>query len=134
MNVLVDTPIWSLALRRKTGQEAETTFELAALLDEGRVAIMGPIRQEILSGIREDAQFDRLRQQLRSFPDTAITSRDHEEAARFYNVCRKRGIQGSNTEFLICAVASRNKFSIFTTDQDFAHYSNVLPVVLHEMR
>jgi len=133
MKVLVDTPIWSLALRRRVRSEnAATTSELAALVEDGRVAIIGPIRQELLSGIREHAQFDRLREHLRAFSDIEITGDDYEEAASFYNRCRAKGIQGSNTDFLICAIAVRNDYSIFTTDDDFMNYARVLPIVLHE--
>jgi predicted nucleic acid-binding protein len=133
MKVLVDTPIWSLALRRKTRQEnASTKSELASLVEDGRVAMIGPIRQEVLSGIKERAHFDRLREHLRAFSDTEITSDDYEEAASFYNRCRGKGIQGSNTDFLICAIAARNEFSIFTTDADFTHFAKVLPIALHD--
>ncbi|HEX7154151.1 MAG TPA: PIN domain-containing protein [Thermoanaerobaculia bacterium] len=133
MNVLVDTAVWSLALRRKSGRGNETaTLELASLIHERRVAIIGPIRQELLSGIKERAQFDRLRDNLRAFSDTEITSADYEEAAAFYNRCREKGIQGSNTDFLICAVAVRREFSIYTTDEDFTHFARVLPIVLHQ--
>ena len=93
--------------------------------------MIGPIRQELLSGIRESTQFNRLREHLRAFPDTEITSDDYEDAASFFNRCRAQGIQGSNTDFLICAIAVRNQFSIFTTDGDFTHFSRVLPIVLH---
>lgn len=133
MKVLVDTPIWSLALRRKrsSGTDASVTSELASLVQDGRVAMIGPIRQELLSGIRESTQFNRLREHLRVFPDTEITSDDYEDAAAFFNRWRAQGIQGSNTDFLICAIAVRNQFSIFTTDGDFTHFSRVLPIVLH---
>src|SRR5882762_5170303 len=120
MKVLVDTTIWSLVLRRKIRPEnASTKSKLASLIGDGRVAIIGPIRQELLSGIRERAHFDRLRDHLRVFSDTDITLDDYEAAASFHNQCRARGIQGSNTDFLICAIASRKEFSIFTTDVDF---------------
>ena len=132
MKVLVDTPIWSLALRRKNqAANASIRSELSSLVEDGRVTIIGPIRQEILSGVKERAQFDRLREHLRAFPDVDITSDDYEEAASFYNRCRARGLQGSNTDFLICAIAARNEFSIFTTDKDFGHFAKVLPIVLH---
>jgi predicted nucleic acid-binding protein len=132
MKVLVDTPIWSLALRRKRSSvRAQATSELAALVQDGRVAMIGPIRQELLSGIKESAQFERLREHLRAFSDTAITSDDYDEAAAFYNRCRAKGIQGSNTDFLICAVAARNQFAIFTTDDDFLYFSKILPLALH---
>ncbi len=133
MKVLVDTPIWSLALRRKSRPENESTRSaLASLVEDGRVAMIGPIRQEILCGIKESAQFDRLREHLRAFPDIEILSSDYEEAASFFNRCRGKGIQGSNTDFLICAIAARNGFPIFTTDGDFTHFAGILPIVLHD--
>jgi len=132
MKVLVDTPIWSLALRRRSRPENEPMkSELASLVSDGRVAIIGPIRQELLSGIRERAQFDQLREHLRAFTDTELTLDDYEEAASFFNRCRAKGIQGSNTDFLICAIAARAGFPIFTTDADFSHFAKVLPIALY---
>ena len=93
--------------------------------------MIGAVRQEILSGIKEQVQFDRLRDHFRAFPDSVVTTDDHEEAAAFFNRCREKGIQGSNTDFLICAVAVRNGFAIFTTDDDFEHFAKVLPIALH---
>lgn len=135
MKVLVDTAVWSLALRRRASvARSVITTELAALVQDGRVAMIGPIRQEILSGIKERAQFNKLRDHLRAFPDFEISSHDHEEAAALFNRCREKGIQGSNTDFLICAVAARHEFSIFTTDGDFKHFARFLPIVLHHAR
>lgn len=134
MKVLVDTSVWSAALRRKSRAANEgITGALASLVQDGRVAIIGAIRQELLSGIRERSQFERLRDHLRAFPDTAVTADDHEEAAAFFNQCREQGIQGSNTDFLICAIAARHGFPIFTTDADFARFAKILPIALHTM-
>lgn len=133
MKVLVDTSIWSHGLRRRTGGDAASTAELASLVQDGRVAMIGPIRQELLSGIKERAQFERLREHLSAFPDTEIVSEDYEEAASYFNRCRAKGIHASNTDFLICAVAVRNDFSIFTSDQDFTQFVKVLPIVLHDL-
>jgi predicted nucleic acid-binding protein len=133
MKVLIDTSIWSLVLRRKNRPvDAGAHGELVTLIDDDRVVMIGPIRQELLSGIADRAQFDELREHLRAFPDFEITSDDYEEAARCFNRCREKGIQGSHTDFLICAVALRHELSIFTTDDDFKHYAKVLPIVLHE--
>jgi predicted nucleic acid-binding protein len=131
VTVLVDTSVWSLVLRRKTavGHE-DLRSRLASLIEDGRVAMIGPVRQELLSGIKDHSQFIRLRDHLRAFPDTEITAEDYEEAAAYFNRCRDEGIQGSNTDFLICAVASRRGFSIFTTDLDFQHFAKLLPIVL----
>lgn len=94
--------------------------------------MIGPIRQEILSGIRNDSQFNKLRKHLESFPDLPILTNDYVRAAKFFNLCRSKGIQGSNTDFLICAVAVQNKFSIFTTDKDFELFSKHIKIILHQ--
>jgi predicted nucleic acid-binding protein len=134
MKVLVDTPIWSLVLRRKIRPE-RVSFEsdLASLVVDGRVAIIGPIRQELLSGIREQAHYDRLRDHLLAFPDAEILQDDYEAAASFHHLCRSKGVQGSNTDFLICAVAARSGFPIFTTDIDFTLFAKILPIVLYPL-
>lgn len=134
MNVVVDTAVWSVALRRKRGPEPTEVGELAELIQEGRVLMLGPIRQEILSGLRETKQFQKLRDHLQAFPDVALSERDFENAAECFNRCRARGVQGSNTDFLICAVALRLDASIFTTDEDFKHFARVLKPRLHAVR
>ena len=132
MKVLVDTSVWSAALRRRPGAERSALpRQLAALIEDGRATIIGPIRQEVLSGIKATAQFEKLREHLRAFPDIEITSADYEQAASFFNQCREKGVQGSNTDFVICAVAVRHKFEIFTVDKDFTHFAKILPITLH---
>jgi predicted nucleic acid-binding protein len=119
--MLVDTCAWSLLLRRRRneGMKDEEQLMLAALREairEGRVAIIGPIRQEILSGIRETAQFEKLRSALEPFPDEMLTTGDFEEAARFFNLCRRSGVECGATDALICAVAARERCAILTSD------------------
>ena len=96
--------------------------------------MIGPIRQELLSGMKEQRQFEKLRDRLRAFPDLGLGLADYEEAASCFDICRARGIQGSNMDFLICAVAKRHELSIFTTDRDFTEYKKHLPFRLHEPR
>jgi predicted nucleic acid-binding protein len=71
---------------------------------------------------------------LRSFPDLEIETADYEEAAAAFNRCCKRGIQVSNTDFLICAAALRRDLTVYTTDGDRHHYARVLRLKLHEPR
>ena len=134
MNVLVDTSVWSLALRRAKRVDDSAPRELAELIREGRVVMVGPVRQELLSGIKVKAQFDLLREHLQSFPDLDLETTDYEEAAAAFNRCRERGIQGSNTDFLVCAAAIRRDLAIYTTDGDFKYYARVLKLNLHESR
>jgi predicted nucleic acid-binding protein len=130
----VDTSVWSAALRRSRGGESPVVSELKTLIGEHRVEIIGPVRQEILSGIREESHFTRLQQHLEAFPDLALRTEDFITAASYFNLCRARGIQGSNTDFLLCSVAVRNGLAIFTTDKDFAFFAQHLPISLHQTR
>ncbi len=131
MKVLVDTSVWSLALRRRAPSDAAPARELAVLIRAGRVAMIGPIRQEILSGVRTAAAFETLRDRLSAFPDESLEAADFERAAQHFNTCRARRVQGSNTDFLLCAVAERRNIPILTTDEDFPRYSKILPISLH---
>ena len=134
MNIVIDTSVWSLALRRQPSSRASEALELAHLVREGRAAILGPVRQELLSGVRGEQQYEALRRHLRAFPDIALEAEDYEEAASFFTRCRAKGVQGSNTDFLICAVAARRRFGILTADTDFLHFAKVLPIELHSPR
>lgn len=134
MKVLVDTSVWSLALRRDRPATDGFVRELAELIDEQRVVLIGPIRQELLSGIRNPLQFSTLRDHLRAFPDLPLHPVDYEQAAEFFNLCRRQGVQGSNTDFLLCAVAANHNLAILSSDHDFQSFADHLPIVLHPLR
>jgi hypothetical protein len=137
MNVVVDTSAWSLAFRRVRGSsqsDALVVAELTELIQEGRVLLAGPIRQELLSGISDDGQFKNLRDRLRAFNDLDIRGPDYERAAEFSSICRREGVLGSHIDFLICSAAAANGASILTMDKDFKRYAKHIPVTLHEPR
>jgi predicted nucleic acid-binding protein len=100
MKILIDTPIWSKALRRRK-----------IISDDKNIV-------------------DNLKEKMNGFNDFPIGTADYELAAEYSNICRKNGIRGSNTDFLICALAVRNNFEIFTTDGDFNQYKKYLPIKL----
>ena len=132
MKVLVDTCIWSLALRRKKQPTSNVEIaEFQELIKEVRVQMIGPIRQEILSGIKRKQQFSKLKKILSAFPDLPLASEDFELAAEYFNTLRSKGIQGSNTDFLICAVSTRNNMPIFLIDNNFNHYQKHISIALH---
>jgi len=132
VNVIVDTSIWSRILRHKGQTQEKYAERLMQLIEEGRVVMLGPIRQEILSGIKEKKQFNLLTEHLTAFPDYQIITKDYEIAAEYFNICRAKGVQGSNTDFLICAAAVNNNFSIYTSDKDFTLFKKYLPVKLED--
>ena len=137
MLVLVDTPIWSLALRRAlielSPHEQLLTSALKELIRDGRAQLLDPVRQELLSGIRQEKTFTELRDYLRAFDEPNLDLADYEEAAHIHNRCRSQGIAASSIDFLICAAAIRREWQIFTTDQDFTHYAKACPLRLYNL-
>ena len=132
MKVLVDTSVWSLALRRSAKAANVETDELKKLIQNQSVVMLGSIRQELLSGIRELAQYEHLRERLSAFSNQILNDNCYELAAKMFNDCRAKGVQGSNTDFLICAAAQLNQLAIYTTDQDFMRYQKILGISLYQ--
>ena len=130
MSVLVDSSIWSEVFRYSKAVSSNRHSRLKDFIKQGQVKVIGPIRQEILSGISVQKEFDALREYLSFFPDEEMVSSDYNLAAEMYNTCRARGIQGSHTDFLICAVSCRLSLSIYTSDKDFKRYAKHLPIEL----
>lgn len=126
MMYLVDTCIWSLALRRNEPKQVKVIDIFSDLIDQKLVVLCGPVRQELLSGIKSQAQFKQLRTHLSYFEDLAITTSDYELAAEYFNLCRLNGVQGSNTDFLLCALAVNNNLKLLTTDKDFLNYKRII--------
>jgi predicted nucleic acid-binding protein len=138
MNTLVDTSVWSFALRWKLADlsdgEKAIVAELSELAKEGRVRIIGPVWQELLSGIKTDAQYEKLRVALQVFPDEPLQTQDYESAAKASNDCRTKGVVVSAVDVLICATALARDWNIYTSDPDFRNYAKVLPIRLHKPR
>ena len=128
IKVLIDTSIWSDILRKDYDSPHEET--VSNFINTGRVVIIGAIRQELLSGIKNENSFKKLKKYLRSFEDVDLISEDYEIAADFYNKCRGKGVQGSHIDFLICAVAHRRNHIIFTADNDFKRFKKHLEIEL----
>ena len=123
-----------MALRRSGAlaeEDRALVDELHELIDDVRVAMIGPIRQELLSGIASQAQFEALKEKLQAFEDLPLGRDDHERAAGFYNTCRSYGVLGSQADLLICAVGTGMGIPIFTSDKEFLLYAQHLPISLH---
>lgn len=135
--ILIDTTIWSLALRRRpedlNDQERLLVAEWSRLVRRGQAILIGPIRQEILSGIKDEKAFEAIRESLGDFRYIDVQPTDYDTAAAFFNRCRSRGISGTSIDLLICAVAHRSELPIFSTDPDFGHYAPHVGIELHQL-
>ena len=133
MSLLVDSCVWSLSFRRRPEARLSTdqrrmVVELQQAITEGRVAIVGVIRQEVLSGIRERTQFHNTQHALEPFPDEEMVPADYIEAARLYNLCLDQGVQCGSIDILIAAVAARKNFTVFTYDRALISCLEVLGI------
>lgn len=136
MKVLVDTSVWSLALRRPkqvtlNPKQQNTVAQLADLIRDGRAVMIGAIRQELLSGIKAPTGFNTLKHALAAFEDMPLATQDYEKAAEVFNTCRAGGVQGSSTDFLMCAVSINYQLPIFSVDNDFLGYQKYVGVALY---
>ena len=131
--ILVDTGVLSLAYRRRRRNEPEPRAAAVLrrlIIDDVPLAIPGIVLQEVLSGIRAQAQFDRLRKMLESFPVVIAAEQHHIIAARIANACRGRGIAASSVDCLIAALAILNHDILFTLDEDFARMARACDLKL----
>ena len=104
MKLLVDTSMWSLALRRKntaslSPDEQRLKAKLVQAIQDARVAMLGLLRQELLSGIKEKAQFEKVKAALNPYLDEPITTADHEYAAQVYNNAETRALRPARSIF-----------------------------------
>jgi predicted nucleic acid-binding protein len=127
VQLLADTSVWSLALRRKNtarlspnGQKLKAN--LVQAIQDGRVAMLGLLRQELLSGIKEKAQFDKVKAALNPYLDEPVTTADHEYAAHVYNEYRNQGVEAGTVDILICAVAVRRGWEVLSGDGGLNRY------------
>jgi predicted nucleic acid-binding protein len=135
--VIVDTPVWSMALRRRrknlSAHEQSMVLHLRELIINGEAILLGSVRQELLTGIIDPETFKSTRQRLRALDDLAPDTDDYERAAEYVNHCARHGVAATTIDMLICAVAIGLGVPILTTDNDFVRYARWVPMRLHPL-
>ncbi len=122
MKILVDTSVWSLALRRKDGSANREADALRKLIEYGEdIYLIGIILQEVLQGIKRPADFQALRKYFEPFPLIELSRDDYIKAAVLKNSLMRKGIQASTVDALIASAAITHDCVLFTTDRDFLH-------------
>lgn len=129
--IACDTSALSQFLRRSSDTQNDVALNVEKLIDSNELALFGIVRQELLSGIKLPAHFERINLTTQALPLFFADDEDHTTAAKFFNACRSKGIQGSPIDFLICAMAVKRKFHIYTTDPDFELYEPIIPIELY---
>ncbi|MCW7466050.1 PIN domain-containing protein [Leptospira levettii] len=120
MNLLIDTSVWSEALRRKNKSvNSEDTFLYQIIKNEEEIFLTGIILQEILTGIKNQKLFDDINNQLRFFNFVTPTNKDHILAAQLRNDLAKKGLAVASIDVLIAQIAISNNLTLATYDSDF---------------
>ena len=120
MNLLVDTSVWSLALRRdRQPTEPEVGFLARALSEGEAIFTTGLILQELLQGFRGAKAHDVIVQRFAALPLLVPDRDDHVQAAELRNACRRRGVQVGTIDALLAQLSIRHDLVLVTTDLDF---------------
>ena len=122
MKVLVDTSVWSLALRRKAPSAQPEVVLLEKIIgEEHHIFLTGVILMEILQGFRELHQFEKIHGYLEAFPILDLNRNGYANAALLQAKCRKQGVQSATVDSLIAQTAIEHDCHLLTADQDFIH-------------
>lgn len=121
MTVLVDTSVWSLALRRDVPPSGPTVAALTKALESDLVVTTGLIVQELLQGFLPMRTQIEVRQRFGALPGVQPTRDDHMAAADLRNTCRRAGVQLGTIDALIAQLCITHDVELLTTDRDFMH-------------
>jgi len=122
MTLLVDTSVWSLALRRDSdAQEAEVQHLKDALLGSDVVVTTGLVLQELLQGFGGAKAHQQILERFTALPAIQPIREDHINAAALRNACRRAGVQLGTVDALLAQICIANGLTLLTTDKDFLH-------------
>ena len=122
MDLVVDTSVWSLVLRRpKVDDDDPHVRAFRWHLESGDgIFLVGNILQELLDGLRSTKQFDRLVALLDPYPLLDLDRQTYVAAARLQSQCRSKGVNAGPIDFLISAACCQQGFPLLTADKDFS--------------
>jgi predicted nucleic acid-binding protein len=130
VNTLVDTSVWSLALRRDSPPAIAKLDELKRALHAGMVVSTGLVLQELLQGFSRPKAHKLIVEQFRSLPLIVPDREDHIGAAELRTRCRRRGVQVGTIDVLLAQLCIRHELQMLTTDRDFQSISRIAPINL----
>lgn len=126
MSYLVDTSVWSLALRRDAPDSIPEVVELARALEAGdEIFVTGLVLQELLQGFNKPKAYNQIIKYFESLPFIVPEREDYIQAANLRNRCRKKGIQVGTIDVLLAQLCIDREIEILTTDKDFFQIAKV---------
>ncbi|MGH8202311.1 MAG: type II toxin-antitoxin system VapC family toxin [Steroidobacteraceae bacterium] len=121
MTLLVDTSVWSLALRRDTTVDAPQVSALRIALGGGEAIVTaGLILQELLQGFAGPRARREIIERFSALPLLGPDRQDYIDAADLRNHCRRSGVQLGTIDALLAQLCVRHSLTLLTTDNDFS--------------
>lgn len=129
MSLLVDTSVWSLALRRDAPSSMAEVRALRAALESGETVVCtGVVLQELLQGFTGPKARVEILQRFSALPFVSPDRTDHVDAAELRNHCRRKGVQLATIDALIAQLCIRHDLTLLSTDADFGHAARICPL------
>jgi predicted nucleic acid-binding protein len=126
MSYLVDTSVWSLALRRDVPDTTREVAELKRALEAGdEILVTGLVLQELLQGFNRPKAYSQIIEHFSVLPFIIPEREDYINAAELRNLCRKKGIQAGTIDALLASLCIERDIKILTTDKDFSQIARV---------
>ena len=127
--------MWSLVLRRPRVEETDPYVQAfrAHVIAQDGIFLTGNVLQELLDGLRDKRDFDRLRQTLEPFPLVLLHRGTYIAAADLRQRCRAKGIQAGPIDCLIAATCIEHGFPLLTADRDFAYIARHSDLLLEDV-
>ena len=124
MKVLVDTCVWSYALRKQGYEGSREVSLLEKLISQkDDIYCTGIILQELLQGFTNPGQQKLIIKNFNSLPFIVPSKDDHIEAAELKNTCRKSGRTINTIDALLAQLCIKHKLLLLTNDKDFNYIS-----------
>ena len=133
--MLVDTSVWSLALRRDQAPSVPQVHVLRDALEGAEIVVTtGIVLQELLQGIVGPRARKDIIDRFGALPLLAPDRRDHIDAADLRNRCRRAGVQIGTIDALLAQLCIRHGLTLLTTDNDFVHAAAHCPLRVWKKR
>jgi predicted nucleic acid-binding protein len=131
VSLLVDTTVWSLALRRDAPPDVPEVRALRNALAGGEiVATTGVVLQELLQGVVPERARTQIVEMFAALEYLTPSRDDHVAAAGVRNTLRSAGVQVGTIDALIAHLAIAGGHTLLTTDNDLRAASSHISLQL----
>ena len=123
-----------MVLRRSQVEESSPyvrAFRTHVEADDG-IFLTGNILQELLDGLRDKKEFDRLVKHLEPFPLISLERETYVATAELRQRCRAKGVQVGPIDCLIATACIHESYPLLTADRDFLRIAQHSVLVILE--